>query len=134
MFHANLLGDVSHACSLFVLELLRRLLPVVRDCEDGRAASYDPAEGLLVIDVALDDFNALLCQCLGSRLGGVASDAADLVLGGELWVVENGVDDAAALVASGAEDRDELGHVGLGVVWCEISGWAEDGNRRDVSA
>lgn len=57
-----------------------------------------------------DHLDALGLEGLGGGLGGVAGDAADLEFGGELGVVEDGADDGAALVASGTENRDDLGH------------------------
>lgn len=62
----------------------------------------------------------LLCRSLCR----VSSDASDLVLLGELGVVEDVVDDGAALVASGTEYGNELGHFGgligsKGVAFCK---------------
>lgn len=47
---------------------------------------------------------------MGGGLGDIAGDATDLELLGESGVVENGADDRAALVASGAENSENLGH------------------------
>lgn len=57
------------------------------------------------------NLNALGGQGLGSGLGDIASDAADLELAGQGGVVEDGPDDGAALVAGGAKYGDEFRHV-----------------------
>jgi hypothetical protein len=56
------------------------------------------------------DLDALGCEVLCSWLGCIAGDGANLELLGESRVVEDGPDDGATLVASGAEDGQELGH------------------------
>lgn len=50
---------------------------------------------------------------MGGGLGDIAGDATDLELFRESGVVENGADDRAALVASGAENGENLGHFEL---------------------
>ena len=65
-----------------------------------------------------NDVNPLSGQFLGRLLGDITSDTADGPLGLELGVVEEGLDDGSALVASGAKYSDELlvGHFSSGVV------------------
>lgn len=54
--------------------------------------------------------NAPAGQLLSSGLGDITSDTPDLVLGSDGRVCEQGVDDRAALVASGTKNSDDLGH------------------------
>lgn len=63
---------------------------------------------------------------MGSRLGDITGDAADLELFRESGVVEDGTDDRAALVASGAENSENLGHFELlNVVLVRIKGYVD---------
>lgn len=55
-----------------------------------------------------DDLHALRCEVLGGRLAGIARDAANLELLGQLRVSLDGTNDGATLVAGRAENRNEL--------------------------
>jgi hypothetical protein len=56
------------------------------------------------------ELNSLICEGFGSGFVHISCDAADLELGRELGISEDVLDDRATLVASGAEDSDQLGH------------------------
>lgn len=56
------------------------------------------------------DFYAFACEFLGSWLGGVTCDGADLELFRKGWVGEDGFDNGTTLVASRTEDCDDFGH------------------------
>lgn len=70
-------------------------------------------ERFLIGQVGLDELHPLFGQFLPLGLGGVASDAADLVLGGQFGVALNGRNNGASLVASGTEDSDDFRHGGI---------------------
>ena len=99
-----------------------------RDAEDGVRSVHGLLEGFLVVRVRLDDFDTLLLQCLGGGLGEIAGDAADFELLGQFGVVDDIVDDGAALLAGGAEDGEELGHCRDGGGWGVRDDAVVDGN------
>ncbi len=55
-------------------------------------------------------FNSLFSQSLGGGLGSITSDTTDPKLLGQDGVGEDGADDGAALLASGAENGKDLRH------------------------
>ena len=57
-----------------------------------------------------NNIDAALGEVLGRLLGGVTGNAAHPELAGELRIIEDGVDDRAALVASGTENSDQVNH------------------------
>lgn len=87
--------------------------PTVGHCEDSMRALNSLLERFLVGQVGLDELHTLLGQCLPLGLGGVSSDAADLVLGGQFGIGLNGLNNGASLVASGTEDSDDFRHGGI---------------------
>jgi hypothetical protein len=82
--------------------------------EDGVDALKCFVESGRVVHVCLDDLDGL-GELRAFDGGWVAGDGADLELSRELRVVEDVVDDGAALLAGGTEDCKDLGHV---VVLC----------------
>lgn len=70
-------------------------------------------ERFLVGQVGLDELHTLFGQFLPLGLGGVSSDAADLVLGGQFGTALNRGNNGASLVASGTEDSDDFRHDGI---------------------
>lgn len=58
----------------------------------------------------ISDFDSLLGQCLGFWFASIAGYTADLEFLGKFGVVEDRADDGPALLASGTEDSNDLGH------------------------
>ena len=52
--------------------------------------------------------DSLLGERLGIGLGRISGDAPNLELLGSFWVAQNGLDDRAALLASGSEHNENL--------------------------
>ena len=80
--------------------------------EDGMRAFHGGFERGLVVGVGANHFDGLLLQRLGCGLGGVARQTAQLVLFGQLGVVEDVGNDRAALLARGAKDSEDFAHGG----------------------
>ena len=105
-----LCGPLVELLALLRLVLVGRVgvaLPEVGDNEDGVGVLEGRAQGGGLVQVGLDDLDAAGLQRLGVGTRGAAGDGADVPVG--VWVLEDGVDDGAALLASGAEDDEELG-------------------------
>jgi hypothetical protein len=106
-------GRVCHCLSLADFPPLRQVVvDGDRDGKYGVRALHGLLEGFLVIRIALDDLNALLQQSLGSGLGEVARNAANIVLLGQFRVIDDIIDEGTALLACGTEDDEELAHFG----------------------
>lgn len=57
-----------------------------------------------------DNLNTLLSEILSELLSGVASNAADFELLGELRIGEDDLNDRTTLLAGSTKDSDQLGH------------------------
>lgn len=66
--------------------------------------------GLWDVKPYISNFDSLVSQCLSFWFAGITGDTADLEFLGEFGVVEDRADDGPALLASGTEDSDDLGH------------------------
>lgn len=68
-------------------------VPEIRDAEDDIGALESPLERLDVVEIGLDNLNALCCPCFGGCRFGIASYTADGIARG----LEEGVGNRAAL-------------------------------------
>lgn len=75
----------------------------VGDGEDSMTATDRVLQGLNVIKICLDDFYALLLECLSSGLARIASYSSQLVALRQGRMAEDCLDNAATLPAGGAE-------------------------------
>lgn len=120
--HLLVLARVDDVLALLQLRVLVHRLPVVGHGEDAVRARDRLLDALHVVEVRLRQLRPARCECLRARLARVARDRPDLVFGCQRWVVEHRRQCAAALVACGSEDgQDLLGHDGYWVAW-EICG------------
>lgn len=79
--------------------------PEIRDAEHGRGSLECGHETGSVVEIGLDDLDALFLQLLRRRARGVPADASDF----PARLVQEGVDDRAALIPSGSDHDDKLG-------------------------
>jgi len=75
---------------------------------DSMGSLQDPWEGRSIVCVTLDNLGTLLLEGFGRGLVGVAADGADVVLLGQLWIVQESVDDGSTLITSGTKDDKDL--------------------------
>lgn len=130
--NTSFLGCICNVLSLSNLDLRVHGLPVVSDEEDGMRPLNCLGNGILRIEVGLreqfrmeqwllrsnahiDELSSLLSQSFGRWLGVVSGDSSDLELLCQSRICEDMLDDRTALVASGTEDCDDLGHIGFRV-------------------
>ena len=87
-------GDVHDSFTLLELDGCRHALPEVGHGVDDVSSGESILQAFGVVEISLDQFNALLCQllCLGG--GGVSGQAADVV---SLGFFEELADDRTAL-------------------------------------
>ena len=102
------LCEIGDALALVILEFGIHLLPVVGHGEDCVCSMESVLDRLLVVNVAGDTFHASGFQRFGIRLGRVTCDTTDFEFIGSLGIVQDGIDDRTTLVASCAEDNEDL--------------------------
>ena len=116
MLHARSDSSINNILPLRLLDGFLGCRPVVRQPEDAIGALDGGLDGGGVVEVGLREGDAAGCEGLRFAGRGVACDAAEGELGGEGRGGEDSGDDAAALVAGGAEDGENflVGHFGGG--------------------
>lgn len=130
MRNTSFLGYIRNVSSLSNFDLRVHGLPVVSDEEDGVRPLDCLVNGILRIEIGLreqirmeqrrlrsnahvDELDSLLSQSFGRWLGIVSGHSSDLELLCQRRIGEDMLDDRSALIASGTEDCDDLGHVRL---------------------